>query len=417
MDYTTNLLKLYAFHFFSSLIPAYVIERLYWEERGMTIQMVVYTEIIFAVTIVLLEIPTGIMADKWGRKKMLLLSALLGCTEFLLLLYATAFWHFALVVFLAGISRSAASGSENALLYDSLKLQGQEATFEKQLGRLNACGFLSAILAALSGSMLANRFGLELNYWISLGSALIALCFSIWLVEPDIAGIRPGASADGDCSHRAAEAEPTDNCSPAAGDIPISFKQYAAASLRFFRSDPGVCAVVLSGMVTGSAMGYIEEFWQLYASRLGLPVVYFGMLSAAIMLLQLPGNLLAHVLLRRFSYRTLIVGSTAIFTAGFTCIAGSRDTIGLAAMLTICLCSGLMVPLTTGYLHHRTESSMRATIASFQSLGENLVHMLAGLGFGYLSSRHDVFGGYGFLAFLCLVFLVWFVIASPKIEH
>ncbi|MBW7460157.1 MFS transporter, partial [Paenibacillus sepulcri] len=118
MDYTTNLRMLYAFRFFSSLIPAYVIERLYWEERGMTIQMVVYTEIIYALTIVLLEIPTGVMADKWGRKRMLVLSAVLGCSEFVILLLADEFWHFALVVFLAGISRSAGSGTENALLYD-----------------------------------------------------------------------------------------------------------------------------------------------------------------------------------------------------------------------------------------------------------------------------------------------------------
>jgi MFS family permease len=392
MDYTANLPKLFVLRFFSSLIPAYVIERLYWEERGMTIQMVVYTEIIYALTIVLLEIPTGIMADNWGRKRMLVLSALLGCGEFLILLFATEFWHFALVVFLAGISRSASSGSENALLYDSLVLQGKASSFEKQLGRLNACDFVSAMLAALCGSLLASRFGLELNYWISLGSALITLLLSILLIEP-----------------------------PAAADTPeeeaIPFKQYVAVSLRFFRMNPGVSLVVLSSMVTGAAMSYIHEFWQLYVSRLEMPVVYFGLLSAAIMLLQLPGNLLAHALIERFSYRTLILIVTCIFAIGFTYAAASKDYIGLTAMLVICLFSSVMGPLATGYLHHRIDSSMRATIDSFQSLGENLVNTLAGLGFGYFSSRYDVFGGYGFIALLCGVFLVWFIFASRKIEQ
>ncbi len=46
-----NIWKLYAIRFFHSLVPAYVIERLFWEQRGMTIQMVVYTEIIYAITI------------------------------------------------------------------------------------------------------------------------------------------------------------------------------------------------------------------------------------------------------------------------------------------------------------------------------------------------------------------------------
>jgi MFS family permease len=393
MNYTTNLRILFAIRFFSSLIPAYVIERLFWEERGMTIQMVVYTEIIFALTIVLLEVPTGMMADKWGRKKMLVISALLGCGEFLILLFATEFWHFALVVFLAGVSRSASSGSETALLYDSLAMQGKSSDFEKQLGRLNACDLVSAILAALCGSLLASRFGLELNYWISLGSALIALLLSWLLVEPPAAS---GNAADGE-------------------EIP--FKQYVAASLQFFRKNQGVSLVVLSGMVTGAAMGYIEEFWQLYANRLEMPVAYFGVLSSAIMLLQLPGNLLAHVWIGKFSHKSLIFIITAVFAIGFTYVAAYKDYIGLAAMLVICLFSGVMGPLAIGYLHHRIDSGMRATIDSFQSLGENLVHIVAGLGFGYFSTRYDVFGGYGFIAFLCIAYLVWFVGASRKIER
>ncbi|KQX64884.1 MFS transporter [Paenibacillus sp. Root444D2] len=391
MDYSANLPKLYVLRFFSSLIPAYVIERLFWEERGMTIQMVVYTEIIYALTIVLLEIPTGIMADKWGRKRMLVLSALLACSEFLILLFATEFWHFVLVVFLAGVSRSASSGSENALLYDSLKLQGKASSFEKQLGRLNACDFVSAILAALCGSFLASKYGFELNYWISLGSTIIALVLSLLLIEP------------------AAEDSTSD-------EEVIPFKTYVAVSLRFFRTNPSVTLVMLSAMVTGAAMGYIEEFWQLYVSRLGMPVVYFGVLSAAIMLLQLPGNLIAHVLLRCFSYRALIFIIMVVFAVGFTYVAISKDIIGLTAMLFICLFSGVMEPIASGYLHHRINSSMRATIDSFQSLGENLVHTLTGLGFGYFASKYDVFGGYGFIALLCYAFIVWFIGASRKIE-
>ncbi|MDD9268760.1 MFS transporter [Paenibacillus sp. GCM10023248] len=383
-----NLRILFAFRFFSSLIPAYVIERLYWEERGMTIPMVVYTEIIFALTIVLLEVPTGILADKWGRKNMLLLSALLGCSEFAILICASEFWHFALVTFLAGISRCASSGSENALLYDTLQEQGKAPLFERTLGRLNACDFVAAILAALSGSFLAGHFGLKLNYWISLVSAAIALLLAFLLVEP---------------RREAAEEE---------ASIPAS--AYVKESLRFFRRNPKICLVMISGMVTGAAMSYIEEFWQLYASRLGMPVLFFGALSAAIMLLQLPGNLLAYTLVRRYSYRTLIVVITGGMTLGFACVSLSQGYAGLAAMLAVCLFAGVMEPLSAGYLHHRIGSSMRATIDSFQSLGEHALNTFAGLGFGYFAGKHDIFGGYGFLAFLCFAFFIWFLILTIK---
>ncbi|WP_256257485.1 MULTISPECIES: hypothetical protein [unclassified Paenibacillus] len=96
----------------------------------MTIQTVVYAEIIFALTIVAAEVPTGIAADKWGRKAMIVAASFLGCCEFLILLYAAEFWHFALVVFLAAIGSSASSGAEEALLYDSLLAEGRESEFE-----------------------------------------------------------------------------------------------------------------------------------------------------------------------------------------------------------------------------------------------------------------------------------------------
>ncbi|MBA2938254.1 MFS transporter [Paenibacillus sp. CGMCC 1.16610] len=393
MNNISNIRVLFALRFFSSLIPAYVIERLYWEERGMTIQMVVYTEIIFALTIVLLEVPTGVIADKWGRKKMLVLSALLGCCEFLILIVATEFWHFALVVFLGGIARSASSGSENALLYDTLMQQGKGSHFEKLLGRLNACDLLSAILAALCGSLLAGKFGLELNYWLSLLSSGIALMLAFLLIEPQ------------KC------ADVTD------AEEAIPFKTYVTASLRFFRKNPNVSLVMLSGMVTGASMSYVGEFWQLYASRLETPVYFFGVLSSVIMLLQLPGNLLSYALLRRFTYKRLIVCITAMNAVGFLCVSFCHDFIGLAAMLIICLFSGVMQPLASGYLHHRIESNMRATIDSFQSLGENVLSTFAGFGFGYFAARYDVFGGYGFIALLCFASFVWFVYASRSIKQ
>ncbi|MBD1379795.1 MFS transporter [Metabacillus arenae] len=388
MNYMDNIWKLYANRFFYNLIPAYVIERLFWEQRGMSIQMVVYTEIIFAITVVLLEVPTGIIADKWGRKKMIVLSALLECFMFLILLFATEFWHFAAAIFLAGIGRSASSGSENAMLYDSLLLSGNEQSFEKYLGRLNVWDFTSAIIAAMCGSFLANRFGFELNYWISFVSMLVSVCAAMTLVDPFV---------------------------KSSTDEQVEIKTYIKASVFFFRKNPGVCLVVLSGMVTGAALNFIDEFWQLYLNRLEIPVIYFGLFSAGIMFIRVPGNLFAHVLKKRFNCRTLLSVVTAVFAAGFFYLSVMKDYTGLAVIFLICLFSGIIEPLSNGYLHHRIDSSMRATIDSFQSLGLNAVLIVSGLGFGFLSSKFDIFGGYGFLGLACGVFFVYFVIASKKV--
>ncbi|WP_044640625.1 MFS transporter [Risungbinella massiliensis] len=387
MDYEANIWKLYVVRFFYNLIPAYVIERLFWEQKGMTIQLVVYTEIIFAITVVLLEVPTGIIADKWGRKKMIVLSALLECGMLLMLVFATEFWHFAVAIFLAGVARSASSGSENALLYDSLMQDGKQHHFEKYLGRLSACDLISAIIAALCGSYLANRYDLELNYWISIVSMMVALYVSMMLIEPTV---------------------------KSTSEQPIKMREYLIASITFFRKCPDICLVVLSGMMIGATLSFMDEFWQLYLNRLEFPILYFGLFSAAMMILRLPGNFIVPLIKRRFRYRTILSCVTLVFAGGFFCISIVKDDIGLVAILLICLFSGVVEPLTTGYLHHRTESSMRATIDSFQSLGLNAILIFTGLGFGFFSSKFDVFGGFGFIALVSGFFWVYFNIMSKK---
>ncbi|NLY10734.1 MAG: MFS transporter [Firmicutes bacterium] len=385
MNHIPNVWKLSAIRFFQSLIPAYVIERLFWELRGMTVQMVVYTEIIYAFSVFLLEIPSGILADKWGRKKMIVLNAFLGCLEFLILVFATEFWHFAAAVFLSGIGQSASSGSENALLYESLLLHGKEASFEKCLGRLNAWDFSAAILAALSGSLIASWCGFELNYWLSFTGMLVSLCISFMLLEPNL---------------------------KRKTDSPIVFQEYLKASVKFFIRNPQVCLVLFSAMVTGAAMNFIDEFWQLYISRLGVPVIYFGLVLAGLSILRLPGNIIAYKIKERINYRALISGIVFIFAAGMLYIAIFKGYTGLIVIFLICIVSGVIEPLATGYLHHRIDSSMRATIDSFQSLGLRAILILVGLGFGYFSSRFDIFGGYGFISLVCFAFLVYFLVSS-----
>lgn len=321
---------------------------------------------------------------------MIILSAIMGCCEFLILLFATEFWHFAAVVFLAAIGSSASSGAENALLYDSLSSAGKESSFEKVLGRLNALDIVSIMIAALCGSLLASHYGFGFNYWISLGSMLIALAVTLTLVEP----VMNSGKDD---------------------DQPIPILTYVTASLRFFRDHPGIRIVVLSGMVTGAAINFIDEFWQTYLDRLGIPVIYFGMFSAAIFLLRLPGNLLVSWLLGLFSHRSLLTGAIAVFAAGFLYVSLMKDYSSLAAFGLICLFAGMIEPLTAGYLHHRTDSSMRATVGSFQSLGENATLIVTGIGFGYFSSRLDIFGGFGFIAAVCCAFLVYFAFSSSKV--
>ncbi|MHA6480660.1 MFS transporter [Paenibacillus sp. strain BS8-2] len=386
----SNITKLYYIRFFQSLVPAYVIERLFWESRGMTIPMVVMTEILYALVIVVLEIPTGIFADKWGRKRLLLIAAVIGCLEFLLLLFATEFWHFAAVVLMTAIATSASSGADEALLYESLQENGSETSFERILGRLNALDIVTVMIAALSGSLLAVRYGLSFNYWVSCMSMLIALALTMTLKEP------PRGSHGG--------REET---------IPI--RVYVREAFAFFRRHPGIYPVILTGMMIGASINFVDEFWQLYLERHGIPIAAFGVVSAALFFARLPGNLLAYKLKERIPMKVLLPLITAVIGASFIYMALARDWTGLIALLVACMVAGTIEPLAAGYLHHRIDNNMRATIASFQSLGLHSAVVAMGIGFGYVSSELDLFGGFGFVGAACAAYLLYLLAVSRRV--
>lgn len=105
-------------------------------------------------------------------------------------------------------------------------------------------------------------------------------------------------------------------------------------------------------------------------------------------------------------------GVVFVFAAGLLYLSAVKGYSSLVVIFLICIVSGTIEPLTSGYLHHRIDSSVRATIDSFQSLGLRAMIIIAGLGFGFFSSRFDIFGGYGFISFICGAFLVYFLLSS-----
>ncbi|MBD2847359.1 MFS transporter [Paenibacillus sp. IB182496] len=390
MEIQSNIWKLYGIRFFSGLIPAYVIERLYWEQHGMSVQMVVYTEILFAVSIVLLELPSGIAADRWGRKRLLVLSATLFCFEFLILLVADQFWHFALVVLLAAVAHAASSGAASALLYDSLLQEGRAGAYERIAGRMQALDIGAVMLAALSGSWMATHLGLAFNYQVSLISAGAALGFALLLREP-----RPSPQA----------ADSDDGAAP-------PMRAYVGSALRILRSTPGLPLVLMCWMTVGAAVTYIDEFWQLYLDQAGIAISWFGLYSAALFLIRLPGSLLAHRLKRMLRFRTLLMAIALTASAGLIVMSATGGYVGLAAMLAVCAVAGVLEPLAGGYLQHRIDSELRATVGSFQSLGEHALGIVAGLGFGLLADRFGLLSGYGFLGALVALAAVCVAVAS-----
>jgi MFS family permease len=354
----------------------------------MTVQDVVYTEIIYLSLVALLEIPTGYAADRWSRKWMMVVGGLSNVLEFGVLIAARSFWHFAVAVAIAAIGNAATSGTSNALLYDTLKELGQTQEFEKLAGRIRAAKYAAHMTAALLGAVVASRYGLLSTYWLSLVSAVLSLIFSLTLVEPRLRTIEESVEAD---------------------------KGLTRQALAFLKESAAIRFVLFYGVVLGACLNYLDEFWQLYLDHVGVPIILWGLISGSTSLLIALGSLYAHRVKQRISYKVLFAFILLVFAAGLILMAVVQNPVGLLLMLLAYGAVSFVDPLVSGYLHHRTPSEFRATAESYQALVLRGVTVLVGLAFGYVSSHYSISKGFLMIGVLALTYLAVFVASAGKL--
>lgn len=378
----SNVFKLSIISFFHGLIPAYVIERLFWEQRGMTVLTVVYVEIIYAAIIVLLEIPTGIIADKWNRKNMMIIAACLSFLEFVLLIFSYSFWQFALMGVMAGIGGAMKSGTRNALLYDSLKESSNTKDYEKSFGRIEFLDLAGVSIATLCGSVIAAKTSLVVNYWISAFSTLIVVAVTLTLIEP----IRLTKIQNA-----------------------VSDFSYLHDAIRFFKKHKVVAFVVMQGIIIGACMNYLDEFWQNYYEKINIPVIMFGVLAFIEMMLRSYTSSNAYKLKQKFSYQSIFTVAYILFTVGMLSIAILKNYAGVIPVIVLSALIGALNPLISGYLQHRAESHIRATLESFQSLVMRGTSIITGLIFGFFANKVSIFAAFGSIGVICVIYGVYFL--------
>lgn len=143
---------------------------------------------IFSITMLsaaLLEIPTGVISDRVGRKKTLQFGAFSSVLAVLLFAIGQHFWILAIGAFFEGLSRSFFSGNNEALLHDSLAENGQESVYDEILGKVNAMFQAALGISGILGGILA-LWSLSAVLWLSVIPQIICLYLSSIIIEPKI---------------------------------------------------------------------------------------------------------------------------------------------------------------------------------------------------------------------------------------
>lgn len=144
---------------------------------------------VFSVTMIaaaLFELPTGVISDKVGRKRTVLLGTIASLIYSIIFALSKNYIWLVFGAIFEGLERAFFSGNNNALLYDTLKEKGRENEYSKYLGKTNSMYQIASILGGLFGGIILYFTSYKVIMWISVIPKVINLIISLFIYEPKV---------------------------------------------------------------------------------------------------------------------------------------------------------------------------------------------------------------------------------------
>lgn len=183
MDKIENNIKyLHWYSFWENFILFYPVKILFFAEVCGNLVQAMSLFAIQNISITLLEIPTGCLSDKWGRKLVCRAGAAVMLLSFILYAFAGSYLVLAIASVLNGLSWALASGNNRALLYDSMVQIGRKKDYHKEVSKNISLEQLSLAISSLLG-MFFVFISLRAVMLASIVPAIVAFAITLKLEE------------------------------------------------------------------------------------------------------------------------------------------------------------------------------------------------------------------------------------------
>ncbi len=369
-------------YMFLVLIPVIVP---FFQQYGLSMEQIYILQSIFAISTVVLEVPSGYVADLLGRKNSLIAAGIFSGCGMLILNFSESFYGFILFELLTAISVSLFSGSDVALIYDTLaQLKHKSFSESAVLGRKIFSSQIGETAASLLGGALA-LYSLNLPAKIHAITAWIPFLIALTLYEP------PRKKMD-KLRH-------------------LENLRYIYNSL--FRKSRLLTLIVLNLMVYGVSTLLAVWAFQGYWKMIDVPLYYFGYLWAAYNLIVAITGKYAHTAERKLGSVGVIIIIAILPIIGYFGMGYFVFWAGILFGLAFQVSRGLGQVILRDALNARVTADFRATANSIASLGVRLSFAFLGPLMGFLidSEGYSItfycFGGFYIAAFFvfCLPLL------------
>jgi MFS family permease len=168
-----NINVLFWVGFFGSISFIAPVMTLFYMKNGLNESHILWLLMCWSGSVLVSEVPTGVYADRFGPKISFLTGSALRFSSVTLLLFADQSWVFYASAILNGMSVTFFSGADEALIYESLKISGEENLMDRAMGKIQSANFATMIVSVIIGAYVARDLQAEqFTLLIALG-----LCF------------------------------------------------------------------------------------------------------------------------------------------------------------------------------------------------------------------------------------------------
>lgn len=366
---TNEAKKLIAIQFLVGFVFWYGIEKTFVRDElgfgAIGISMVVTTYLIVTFA---LEVPSGILADKWGRKNVLITSILLFMAGCLVLGAATNMPVYLLGTALWGLYSVTLSGTLESITYDSLLNERKQALYQK-VDALQGIAFMIGIfLSSTIAGFMGPEWGLRSTYFMTLVPLTVALVIAVSVKEPKI--------------HKALDAK--------------AFAHAKRAISLIARNSVLTRIAVLLGLVF-LMINFLYEYSQYYYLQL-----FDDSVAIAAFLSGITGLFLAlgYALASRVNRFELMLMAAGVIMA----IAGAWQS-SWAIILFCCIypLAAITENRSQAALQHGLESDVRATSTSVVNFLSSCIIIPLSFGFAWIIEQYGAQAAYLYAGIMFIV--------------
>ena len=346
----------------------YPVFTLLFLDFGLSLSQFAILNSIWALTIVLFEIPLGGLADTIGRRKIVVLSAVLLNIELIVWLFApinggdTLFFFFLINRILSGLCEAASSGADEALVYDSLKKANLQVSWSTTLEKTQRYTSLYFMFVLFVGAMVYDPNVIQtITHFLGYqGTISQEDCIKLPIILNQIAAFFVFV-------HALRFKETWVQSEKITQSFKDSFKK-VFTSIQWMKKSKIVllllCILMFSESLILQFLTLMQQYWKV----IDIPIFYFGIIGSGLAFFASLMPTLGKYCFQRFPFKTNFSICYINLTLAYFFIAFSIPYYGILPVILLYCTYQCIVYFNGCYIHDACEESFRATVLSVQSM-------------------------------------------------